>query len=300
MLINMKYIVIVLLFISIIVDTSRAQSESLVVVYTHNTNGILENCNCPERSYGALEKRAVVIDSIRKSEQNVLLVDTGDILDIQQNRILHNYVVKAYDYMNYDFWVPGDQDFVEGTDFFLNKFSTISATLISSNILHKEKLIGKSYITKDFGTIRIGITGTIREDLHKYLDPPANVDFKFKDQFSSLGPVMKELSGITDFIILLSHSGFDRDRQIAEMFPSINLIIGSHSQTILSEPEKIGSTSIAQVGESGYRVGIYKIFFENKNIQSTESEVILLTKDMIEDSIVNDMINDYHQERLAK
>jgi 2',3'-cyclic-nucleotide 2'-phosphodiesterase (5'-nucleotidase family) len=74
----------------------------------------LENYDCPERSYGALEKRAAVIDSIRKSEQNVLLLDTGDILDIQKSRLLHNYIVKAYDYLKYDYWTPGDQDFVEG------------------------------------------------------------------------------------------------------------------------------------------------------------------------------------------
>jgi 5'-nucleotidase len=278
----------------------KAQTESVVIVYTHNTNGVLENCDCPERSYGALEKRAAVIDSLRNSDQNILLVDTGDILDIQQNRILHNYVVKAYDYMNYDYWVPGDQDFIEGSDFFLNKLSTISATLLSTNIMHKEKLIGKNYITRNFGKKRIGITGTIRDDLSKYLDPPVNADFKFEEQFSSLGPVIKELSEKSDFIILLSHSGFERDRQIAEKYPSINLIIGSHSQTILPEPEMIGSTYIVQIGESGYRVGIFKIIFDNNKIQTTESRVILLTKGMSEDLIVNDMIRDYHQERMVQ
>ena len=38
-----------------------AHSETVVIIYTHNTNGVLENCKCPERSYGALEKRAFIL-----------------------------------------------------------------------------------------------------------------------------------------------------------------------------------------------------------------------------------------------
>ncbi len=291
---------LVLVLSFVFVGISSAQTETVVVVYSHNTNGVLENCYCPERSYGALEKRAAVIDSIRNSEQNILLLDTGDILDIQKSRVLHKYIVQAYDYMKYDFWTPGDQDFVEGTDFFLNNLSKISAQIVTSNIRYEDNLIGHLYGVKKYGNIRIGITGTIRDDLHRFLDPPADVDFKFENQLSSLRPVIEELSGKTDFIILLSHSGIERDRQITEMFPSVDLIIGGHSQTILTQPEKIGSTYITQVGESGYRLGIFKIIFKNRKIQSTEHSVVLLTRSMAENSTVVELIKNYQQERLAK
>jgi len=293
----MRNLIVFILFF-IFWGISNAQTESVVVVYTHNTNGILENCNCPERSYGALEKRAAVIDSIRNAEQNVLLLDTGDILDIQKNRLLHKYVVKAYDYMKYDFWTPGDQDFVEGTDFFLNSLSKISAQLVTSNIRYKENLIGQTFGIKKYGNIRIGITGTIRDNLHRFVDAPADKNFKFENQLDSLRPVLEELTKQTEFIILLSHSGFERDQQIAEMFPSVNLIIGGHSQTILTEPEKIGSTYITQVGESGYRLGTFKFIFKDKKIQLKEHKIVLLQKSMSDDSTVVELIKNYHQERL--
>jgi 5'-nucleotidase len=279
---------------------SSAQNETIVIVYSHNTNGVLENCHCPERSYGALEKRSALIDSIRKSEKNVLLLDTGDILDIQKSPILHKYIVGAYDYIHYDYWTPGDQDFVEGTEFFLNKLGKISAQIVSSNIRYKDDLIGQSFVIKKYGNILIGITGTIRDDLHKFLEPPTNMDFKFEDQFLSLGLVIKEMSDKTDFIILLSHSGIDRDRKISEKFPSVDLIIGGHSQTVLNQPEKSGLTYITQVGESGYRIGILKFVFKNKKIISADQSVVLLTKNMASNSTVEQMIEEYHRERLAK
>jgi 5'-nucleotidase/UDP-sugar diphosphatase len=292
---------ILFVFVSfILVEFAIAQSETVVIVYSHNTNGVLENCSCPDGAYGALEKRAALIDSIRESDKNVLLLDSGDILDIQKSTLLHKYVVSAYDYIDYDFWTPGDQDFVEGTDFFRNILGKISAQLISSNIRYKDELIGQSYVIKKYGNIRIGITGTIREDLHRFLDPPINVDFKFGNQFSSLRPVIEELSKKADFIILLSHSGVEKDREIAEMFPAIDLVIGGHSQTILPQPEKIGSTYITQVGESGYRVGFLKLSFSNKNIDSSKHTIVLLKKNMNNNADVEEMIKNYHQERLAK
>jgi 5'-nucleotidase len=295
----MNYFLFNIVFILLTVGISVAQTESLVVVYTHNTNGVFENCTCPEKSYGALEKRAAVIDSIRKSEKNVLLLDTGDILDILPSPILHKYVAMAYDYMNYDFWIPGDQDFIEGSDFFLNNLSKISAPIVNTNIYYQDKPVGKSYAIVIFGNIRVGITGTINDDLHKYLEAPTDSDFIFKDQTLSLNPVMPELSEKTDYLILLSHSGIERDRQIAKKFPSIDLIIGGHSQTVLNQPEQIGSTYISQVGESGYRVGIIKVIFENKRVHQIKSSVILLERNMPDDQAVVEMIKNYHKERLS-
>ena len=280
--------------------TSFAQDQKIVIVYSHNTNGVLENCNCPDKSYGGLEKRAALIDSIRKADNDILLVDTGDILDIVSNRLLHEYVVRSYDYMRYDYWVAGDQDFVEGSDFFNQKLFKMSGQLLISNLFYKDQQMGKTYIIRDFGKIRLGITGTIREDLSKFLDEPVQNDFTFDDQMSCLHQVIKQMQGKTDFILLLSHSGMDRDYQISEKFPQIGLIIGGHSQTLLSNPEKVGSTYITQVGESGYRLGVLQLNFKQKELKSIKNTVILLKKSMKDNLFIKNLINEYHQKRMPE
>jgi 2',3'-cyclic-nucleotide 2'-phosphodiesterase (5'-nucleotidase family) len=277
---------------------SFAQRVKIVVVYTHNTNGILENCQCPERSYGALEKRAAVIDSIRKEEQNVLLLDTGDILDIRKDHLLHGYIIRAYNFMNYDYWTPGDQDFIEGEQFFLDKLLKMNGRMLASNIKYKQTKIEPLYAVQNYQNVRLGITGTIRADLQQYLEPVVSANFQFENQINSLQHVIKKLSNISDFLILLSHSGIEQDRTIAKQFSDINIIIGGHSQSILAIPEQVGSTSIFQVGESGYRVGVISLWFEDKMFKMMEHNVILLTSEMKNDPNVLQMIQDYHSERL--
>jgi 5'-nucleotidase len=287
-------------FIILILASAITHAETIVIIHTHNTNGVFENCDCPEHSYGALEKRAFVIDSIRKTNKNVLLIDSGDILDIRESRLLHSYIMRAYDKMNYDYWTPGDQDFVEGMDFFLNQMLNHAGKMLSSNIFYKGHQFGHSDEVQNFGVVKIGLTGTIRPDLKKYLDPEIKADIAFEDQVRSLRPVISKLKKNSNFVILVSHSGVERDRRLATEIAGINLILGAHSQTLLNQPEKIGQTYITQIGESGYRIGIIKLKLDQHNNSLLQPEVILLTKDRPEDAEINMLIKEYHSKRLKK
>ncbi len=290
----------ILLFLVILIIPGMSHSETIVIIYTHNTNGVFENCDCPEHSYGAIEKRAFIIDSVRKAEKNVLLIDTGDILDIRKSRLLHDYIMRAYALLKYDYWVPGDQDFIEGSSFFFDQMSKKAGKMLIANLLYQGEKVGRDSAIEKFCKTSIGLAGTIRADLFKYLDPDLQKDFLFKEQISSLAPIILKLKSESDFVILLSHSGMDRDREIARKYPDIDLILGAHSQTLLMEPERVGNTYITQIGESGYRVGILKLSFKNKYLSSLDNRVILLTKKRGEDPSINALISEYHQKRLEK
>jgi 2',3'-cyclic-nucleotide 2'-phosphodiesterase (5'-nucleotidase family) len=268
----------ILLFISFIflINLIHTGQTKVVIIYTNNTNGFLENCHCPSHPYGAIEKRAVVIDSIRRVEKNVLLLDTGDILDIISNRKKHHYILKAYEYMNYDAWIAGDQDFVEGMDFFQQQFLNLNMSLISTNMIYKNKFFTKKYIYKAFEDITIGITGAINTEFKKYIYSDAKKYIQFIKPDKVLKSAIREMSAQCNFIILLSHNGMDNDRLIAQNYSGIDLIIGSHSQTITREPERENSTMIVQAGENGFRIGVLTLFFNNKKVQSLKNKMILL------------------------
>ena len=238
-----------------------------------------------------------MIDSIRNAEKNVLLLDSGDILNIWDNSHLHRYIIRAYKILEYDAWMAGDQDFVEGMNFFFDYLLREKMQLVNTNISLKGELLGNKYLIKNINGIKIGITGTIDHSLHKYISEYSRGYIEFNDQKNALKPVLKEMSSLCDYIILLSHSGMDKDEKIAEIFPEIDLIVGGHSQTITDVPEKKGETLIVQAGEHGYRLGLLTLKFTGKKLQSYQNNLVLLKLNRPDHPEIKQLINEYYNER---
>jgi 5'-nucleotidase len=78
-------------------------------------------------------------------------------------------------------------------------------------------------------------------------DPPLEVA---KAQIADLRPK-------ADLLIALTHIGYRQDRALAEL-GGVDIILGGHSHTVLSTPEKVGNTYIAQGGSHGRFVGRYE------------------------------------------
>ncbi len=289
----------IIVIIQLIFSPLLSSSNTLTLIYTNNTNGVFQNCNCPARSYGALEKRAWLIDSLRQAYDDVLLVDTGDILDIRKDSLLHRYIMKAYNKIGYDYWVCGDQDFTEGVDYFKKYLLNSNMSLLNTNLYIDDELPGEMYQIRSFKFITIGIVGTISQRINQYIADDM-YDVRITNQMETLAPIIEKLDKETDFIIVLSHSGFENDRIIAQKFPQIDLIIGGHSQTIVENPHQEGKCLIVQAGESGYRTGILNLHFEKHYLNSYENQLYLLEKNHPDDPDVLEMIYEYQRMRLSK
>jgi len=94
-----------------------SQEIEITLLHSNSSNGVLENCRCPEHPLGALEKRLALIKEIRKSRDHILLLDSGDLLSSIGNSIKDSLAVKAIDLMDYDAITIGDQEFSNGVDF---------------------------------------------------------------------------------------------------------------------------------------------------------------------------------------
>ncbi len=277
---------------------TNAQNGEVLIIYTNNTNGILENCRCPERSYGALEKRAALIDNLRKTHPNVLLLDCGDILDIRPNHLLHTYIVRAYERIGYDAWTPGDQDFIEGLDFFKQQLLTMPGKVVSANLAIDGKEVGISWWRADLAGIKFGVTGITDPGLIRYLPESISHRISINNVDQALEKVLSDAKNKVDIIVLLSHAGFEKDFEIATRIPEIDLIVGGHSQTILERPEIVGKTMIVQAGEGGNRVGLLKLAIEAGKISSYHNSLHLLLKKDRDDPKVLELITAYHSERM--
>ena len=97
-------------------------------------------------------------------------------------------------------------------------------------------------------------------------------------------------------IILLSHSGFDIDLDIARQTTGVDVIVGGHSNNYLSNssdkakgayPTMIGGTAIVQAYAYGKFLGVLKVMFDDDGrLVSAMGEPLLLDKHVAEDKAI--------------
>ncbi len=240
-----------------------------------------------------MEKRATVIDSIRSVDKNLLLIDTGDILGAGLNPRRHKYIAKAYKYLKYDIWTPGDQDLIEGKKLFFESLIPAFKSTLNTNLLIEDLMFGEPYVIKEFEGVKVGFTSSITKTVEKHISPIHKLDVSIKDKNAALNPVIAELKEKCDIIVLLSHSGYDTDIEFAKNYQDIDLIIGGHSQTLLKDASHVYDTYIVQAGKAGYRIGVLKLKIENSKIEQVENKLILLNKKIKNHQIIMKIIDEY-------
>ncbi|MFC4737083.1 bifunctional metallophosphatase/5'-nucleotidase [Bacillus daqingensis] len=79
--------------------------------------------------------------------------------------------------------------------------------------------------------------------------------WKVEDPLQEMGELLPEMSRHADGIICLSHLGLRLDRELAEAFPAISVILGAHTHHVLENGELHHQTWIHQCGRSASHIG---------------------------------------------
>ncbi len=144
----------------------RVYAEEITILYTGETHSMLYPCNCPIQPDGGVARRATLIKEIRKTNKNVLLLDSGDVFasgkmdeyaqnaQLDQERTVVN--LKAMKLMQYDAVTVGDDEFNFGKETFEENIGKAKLNFISSNI-QSDKI--PPYLIKQIGRTKIGIIG---------------------------------------------------------------------------------------------------------------------------------------------
>jgi 5'-nucleotidase len=244
---------------------------------------------------GGAARRAALIESIRKEEKNVLLLDAGDIF---QGTPYFNYYggeleFKLMSIMQYDVATMGNHDFDNGIDGFYAqlphaKFDFVSANYDFKNTILNE-IVKPHKIFKKNG-IKIGIFGLGVEleglvDKKLYKETVYNNPIEIAQDQSR---ILKE-EHKCDLVICLSHLGFAyknepykvSDLELAKKTKNIDLIIGGHTHTFLDKPviEKNldgKEVLINQVGCYGINLGRIDFYFSNdESVKNNGKNIII-------------------------
>lgn len=231
---------------------------------------------------GGLARRAALVDSIRKENENTLLFDAGDIF---QGTPYFNFYggeleFKLMSMLKYDAATIGNHDFDNGLSGLFAQLPHAKFDLLSANYDFSNTLMNghtKPYQTylKDnikigvYG-IGIGLEGLISKKLYKetvYFDPyeiALDTERKLKEEEQC------------DLVICLSHLGYsyEAERQrpddltLAAKTNYTDLIIGGHTHTFLDKPDIVRNNKdkevlVNQVGCFGINLGRIDFYFDS-------------------------------------
>ncbi len=282
--------------IALFCPSSAAAEKEIVLLYTNNTNGALENCLCPEKPYGSLEKRVHYLREWLKENPNSVLVDAGDFLSPTRNALKDSIAFRIYEMMAYDAIGLGDQEFFRGAQFIADLIEGSPLPFISSNLDKPAVSSVKREIVVERAGVRFGFLSVMDPSVFMFYPKRVKDEVAFTDFSATLQGQIDDLRKKSDVVVLLSHSGVDADREIAKTYSGIDVIVGSHTQSVMEAPETVGETVIVQAGKDGYYVGHLRLTFDDKNsITAHDGELVAMDFPFPNDPTVVEMIIDYNR-----
>lgn len=261
--------------------------EKLSILYTNDQHSRIEPFPENDAKYpgeAGFSKRAALIEKIRKEEQQVLLLDAGDIF---QGTPYFNYFQGELEYklmslMQYDAVTFGNHDFDLGVENIVKQMPHASFDFINCNYdlkdtdLNLHKKICEYKIFKK-GKLRIGVLG-VGINLNGLIEEKNRQGLIYKNPIEHANKIAEilKLEESCDFVICLSHLGYRYDDQkvsdivLANESKNIDLIIGGHTHTFLKEPVKTLNkqgieVQITQMGWAGIWLGKIDLYFTSYN-----------------------------------
>lgn len=190
--------------------------------------------------FGGIARLKTIIDDTRAKYEdgNSLLLSAGD--NFQGSLYYTTYKSKVvsdfFNQMGFDVVATGNHEFDDGPEEFLKFIEAAEFPIIGGNfdVTKDEGLRGKikgSFVI-EVGGEKIGIIGATTEDTPE-IASVGDVEFHDVIQYVRGASEALDAAGVNK-IILLSHIGYTIDQQVAASLPLVDVIVGGHSHTLLS------------------------------------------------------------------
>lgn len=236
---------------------------------------------------GGLDRVATVINSIRADRPDALLLDGGDTWHGSYTC----YHSEGQDMVNVMNALKPDAmtfhwEFTLGADRVRDIVADLPFTALGQNIFDAEW----NEPTEDFapykfferGGVKIAVIG----QAFPYL-PIANPrwmfpEYSFGIRDGRMQEMVDEVRGMgAELVVVLSHNGFDVDKQMASRVQGIDVILSGHTHDALPEPVLVGETIIVASGSNGKFVSRVDLDVREGRMMGFRHKLIPIFSDVI-------------------
>ncbi len=274
---------------------AAARWEKVTILHTNDVHSRIDpfpNDGGRHANLGGVARRASIIKSIREKEENVLLLDCGDIFQGTPyfNVFKGELEFKLMNEMGYDAATIGNHDFDAGIETLATHTKNANFKMLNCNYeLKNTPLQGlcKPYQIFQKGNIKIGVFG-VGIELDGLVPPALFGETQYLDpikEAQKTATILKKDENC-HLVICLSHLGFAyegekvSDMRLAATSRNIDLILGGHTHTFMERPYVMQNKDgqevlINQVGWAGIKLGRLDFYFKKNKKQVTSDTQIV-------------------------
>ncbi|GIV16263.1 MAG: hypothetical protein KatS3mg022_1698 [Armatimonadota bacterium] len=183
---------------------------------------------------------------------HILLLDAGDA--VGSGNLTFNPagepILDIMSDLGYHAMTIGNREFHFTEPGFVATLNRARFPVLCANIRARgdARLPVQSHVILDTPVGRVGIFGvTVPMITERMLSQHVSA-YVFDDPIRRGCEMAEELRPQVDLLIALTHVGLTRDVELAKIAPSIDLIVGGHSHSVLEQPLREGRTAIVQAG----------------------------------------------------
>lgn len=251
------------------------------------------------KCFGGSSRLVTAVAEAKARAENSVLVDGGDQF---QGTLFYTYykgkvAAEMMNKMGYDGMTVGNHEFDDGPEVLAGFMDAVSFPVLMSNAdVSKEPLLAgklmKSTVIEKGGQ-KIGLIGLTPDDTHELASPGPNITFS-----DPVPAVQAEVDALTAMgvnkIIVLSHSGYGVDQKVAAETTGVDVIVGGHTNTLLSNtneraegpyPTMVGATAIVSAYAYGKFLGELNVVFNDAGeVISATGEPLIMDGAVVQDA----------------
>jgi len=275
----------------------EAQPVTITLLHVNDTHSHLDATGPKddnlEGTLGGIAKAATVIEELRATEPNVLLLHAGDVF---QGDPMFNTYFGVPEFMlmkqlGFDAMAVGNHEFDFGPDvlndvlttaFANGSFPLISANLDMSAFPALQQWVQPSII-KNIAGVHIGIFGMTVPNNPTNNPAPVIVN----DDVIGIAQQTADAlhAGGAEVVICLSHLGIFYDKLVAANTSGINFIIGGHDHYLLEEPVTVTNINgspvpVFQAGEHYRYIGKLHFTVDQGTVSMNDYEIVHVDKNV--------------------
>ena len=256
--------------------------KKLVLLHSNDMHGDFLAEDIDDRLVGGVSMLSGYVDKVRKEEPNTLYCIAGDmfrgsVIDSEYKGLSTIEIMNA---LAPDVVTLGNHETDYGISHLLflekcAKFPIINANLF---IRTNQARLFRPHVILEVDGMKILFIGILTEEVISQTKNEGLIGsfVGINEAATEVGRICNAYNAIDiDFTVLLTHIGFEEDKKLAEMLdPSwgVDVIIGGHSHTFITEPAKVNDILIVQAGTGTDQIGRFDIIVDTDNNCVSEYE----------------------------